>query len=162
MATLIGLSGANGPLFKLEALEPTQQEFRCIYLSEKLKNWMSNDLPGLAATWQTEITCLEQVAELTETFCAGDELDATTQFHALRPVASGVWELKTGDVRIFGWFPKKDHFVGVVAHDAYRVKLHDLYHGLVGEVVRYRDNLDLDDPKFVAGDNPHAVVSNCR
>lgn len=161
MATLIELSGNAGPLFKLDALEANQQEFRCIYLSQKLKDWMHNDLPRLQATWQTELTCQEQVAELVQGFCAGDELDSSTQFHALRPYGQGVWELKTGDVRIFGWFAKKDHFVGVVAHDAYFVKRHDLYHGLVGEVVRYRDALDLDNPKFVPGDDPHAVVSNC-
>lgn len=161
MATLIELSGANGPLFKLEALEAHQQEFRCIYLSEKLRAWMDTDLPILQATWQTELTCQEQVVELVEMFCAGDQLDSTTQFHVLRPVNSGVWELKTGDVRIFGWFPTKDHFIGVVAHDAYRVKYYDLYHGLVGEVVRYRDALDLDQPKFLPGDDPHAVVSDC-
>src|SRR5579872_1804666 len=161
MATLIDLSGPTGPLFKLDALEASQQEFRCIYLSKKLQNWMVNDLPNLQATWQTELTCQEQVLELMEMFCAGDPLDSSTQFHALRPIDRGVWELKTGDVRIFGWFPKKDHFIGVVAHDAFRVKYHDLYHGLVGEVVRYRNALDLDAPKFIPGDDPHAVVSDC-
>jgi len=132
-----------------------------MYLSARLKTWMEYDLPRLQATWQTEISCQEQVVDLTEMFCAGDELDSTTQFHALRPYREGVWELKTGDVRIFGWFPKKDHFIGVVAHDAYFVKFHDLYYGLVGEVVQYRDALDLDVPKFVPGDDPNAVVSNC-
>jgi hypothetical protein len=161
MATVIELSGNAGLLFKLDALEANQQEFRCIYLSEKLKNWMNDVLPQLQATWQTELTCQEQVGALVESFCAGDELDSSTQFRALRPIGQGVWELKTGDVRMFGWFVKKDHFIGVVAHDAYRVKYHDLYHGLIGEVVRYRDALDLDDPKFVPGDNPHAVLSNC-
>jgi hypothetical protein len=161
MATLLELSSDAGPLFKLDALEANRQEFRCIYISQRLRAWMENDLPRLTATWQTELSCQEQVVDLTEMFCAGDELDSTTQFHALRPYEHGVWELKTGDVRMFGWFPKKDHFVGVVAHDAYFVKRHDLYHGLVGEVVRYRDALNLDEPKFVPGDNPHAVVSNC-
>jgi len=161
MATLLDLAGPHGPLFKLDALDANTQEFRCIYLSERLKNWMENDLPQLQATWQTEISCRDQVVDLTEMFCAGEELDSSTQFHALRPYTDGVWELKTGDVRIFGWFPQKDHFVGVVAHDAYFVKLHNLYHGLIGEVVRYRNSLDLDGSKFVPGDDPHAVVSNC-
>jgi hypothetical protein len=161
MATLLELSGDAGPLFRLDALEVNRQEFRCIYMSERLKVWIENDLPGLRATWETELSCQEQVVELTEMFCAGDELDSNTQFHALHPYDHAVWELKTGDVRIFGWFPKKDHFIGVVAHDAYFVKRHDLYHGLIGEVVRFRDALNLDEPKFVPGDDPHAVVSNC-
>lgn len=162
MATLLNLSGEHGPLVKLDALGPTEQELRCIYLSLKLKSWIENDLPGLQSTWTTELSCLEQVDALTYEFASGEALDVGSQFKVLRPVAECVWALKTGDVRIFGWFPSKDHFVGVVADDAYKIKLHDLYHGYVGEVVRFRDALNLDEPKFVVGDNPDAVVSNCN
>ena len=45
-------------------------------------------------------------------------------------------------------------------HDATFVKEHDLYHGLVGEVVRFRDAINLDEPEFVAGEHPNDVVSN--
>lgn len=160
MATLLSLSGNDGPLFKADVLEQDQQEFRCLYLSDKLKNWIEKDLPSLKATWETEISCKEQVVELLELYCSGEPLNYEEQFHIVRPIREGVWELKTGDVRIFGWFHTKDHFIGVVADDAYRVKLHDLYVGYVGEVVRFRDALDLDEPKFIAGENPYAVLSN--
>jgi hypothetical protein len=86
MATLIELSGDAGPLFKLGALEANRQEFRCIYMSERLKAWLENELPHLQATWQTELSCRDQVVDLTEMFCAGEELNSTTQFHALRPM----------------------------------------------------------------------------
>jgi len=131
-----------------------------LYLSLKLKLWVENDLPALPATWQTEVSCLEQVDALTNEFCVGETLSHGPQFHAIKPIADGVWTLKTGDIRIFGWFHIKDHFIGVVASDAYRIKLHDLYRGYVGEVVRFRDALNLDQPKFVPGDDPRAVVSN--
>jgi hypothetical protein len=93
-------------------------------------------------------------------FVAGEPLAFNSEFNILRPWKHGVWELKTADVRIFGWFAKKDCFVGVVMHDATYVKAHDLYQGLVGEVVRFRDSLDLDEPKFVKGDHPNDVVSD--
>ena len=160
MATPLGLSGRDGPLFKVDVLEQDQQEFRCLYLSDKLKNWVEKDLPSLKATWETEISCKEQVVELLELYCSGEPLNYEEQFHIVRPIREGVWELKTGDVRIFGWFHTKDHFIGVVADDAYRIKLHDLYFGYVGEVVRFRDALDLDEPKFIPGENPYAVLSN--
>jgi hypothetical protein len=160
MATLLGLSGPGGPLFKLGALGLNEQEFRCLYLSLKLKLWMENELPALLATWQTELSCLEQVDALTSEFCAGETLSHGPQFHALKPISDGVWALKTGDIRIFGWFHTKDHFIGVVANEAYRIKLHDLYLGYVGEVARFRDGLDLNEPKFIPGDDPRAVVSN--
>jgi hypothetical protein len=160
MATLLHLSGPGGPLFKLDALGPGEQQFRCLYLSLKLKLWMENELPSLQATWETELTCLEQVVDLTDTFCAGESLNYNQQFHIVRPISHGVWELKTGDIRIFGWFHQSDHFIGVVADEAYRVKYHQLYTGYVGEVVRFRDALALDEPKFIAGDDPYAVLSN--
>jgi hypothetical protein len=40
------------------------------------------------------------------------------------------------------------------------VKRHRLYYGYANEAARFRDRLDLDAPKFVPGDDPHAVVSN--
>ena len=91
-------------MFKLNALEQNEQEFRCLYVSLKLKLWMENELPALTSTWNTELSCLEQVDALTGEFCAGETLIHGPQFHALKPPAECVWALKTGDVRIFGWF----------------------------------------------------------
>jgi hypothetical protein len=72
----------------------------------------------------------------------------------------GVWELKTADVRLFGWFHQFDCFVGVVIDLKYRVQEYKLYSGYMGEVIRFRDNLDLDEPKFIPGGEPVNVVSN--
>ena len=73
----------------------------------------------------------------------------------------GVWELKTDDIRVFGWFPRKDCFVGAVADDATRIKTLKLYYGYANVTTkRFLAALDLDHPKCVLGDNPHAVVSN--
>jgi hypothetical protein len=65
---------------------------------------MENELPALTSTWNTELSCLEQVDALTGESCAGETLIHGPQFHALKPPAECVWALKTGDVRIFGWF----------------------------------------------------------
>jgi hypothetical protein len=73
----------------------------------------------------------------------------------------GIWELKTEDIRIFGFFHKKDCFIGVVADDATRIKTYDLYHGYANvNCRRFREAIDLDNPKCVLGDDPNAVVSN--
>jgi hypothetical protein len=50
--------------------------------------------------------------------------------------------------------------VAAVADTAYRCKKFDLYAGYAGEVVRFRNALDLDEPKFIPGDDPNAVVTN--
>jgi hypothetical protein len=162
MATLLDLA-ANGLLSKLDAqLEPPQQELRMLYAGPKLVAWIKDALPALESTWKIEQSPAEQLDDLMQLFCSGEPLTYDWQFKSLTHVANGVWELKTADIRVFGWFHKKDCFVGVIADMADRIKKYRLYESYSRvEVVRFRDALDLDAPKFVPGDNPHDVVSNC-
>lgn len=131
-----------------------------IFTSPKLMAWMQHDLMALESTWNLELSPAEQIDGLVEVFCSGDTLTYDHQFKPLTHVQDGIWELKTADLRMFGWFSKKDCFLGVVADATDRIKRHNLYYGYAGEVARYRVALDLDDPKFVPGDDPHAVVSD--
>jgi hypothetical protein len=160
MATVLQLD-KRGALFKLDVLGPAVQEFREIYASPELHKWITGTLPGMASTFAIQLTPVEQVVALTDLFCRGERLAFGFQFKPLTHIADGVWELKTEDIRIFGWFSRKDCFIGVVADDATRIKDHKLYHGYANVTTkRFRDALDLDHPKFVPGDDPHAVVSN--
>lgn len=133
---------------------------RMIYVSKKVEKWVSEELPEAEAFWGTEISPLEQLVEEFDAFCRGDELAVEYDFRCLRPAADGVWELKTPDLRVFGWFPLKNCFVAVVGHLANHVKKHNLYLGLIGEVVRFREVLPIDPPKFISGDDPDVIVSN--
>ncbi len=162
MATLLDLSTKkDSPLIKVDpGLEPSEQEWRAIYAGGRFQPWLINDLPNLVSEWQIEETPLQQLDALLEVFASGEALTYGHRLNPLNHLGDGVWELKTADLRIFGWFPCKDHFIGVVADTAYRCKKHDLYAGYAGETVRFRDKLDLDQPKFIPGDDPHAVVSN--
>lgn len=160
MATVIELD-RRGALFRLNVLEANVQEFRAIYVSPDLHRWITDMLPGMASACGVELTPGEQVFALAELFCAGERLAYEFQFKPLTHIVEGVWELKTTDVRIFGWFSRKDCFIGAVADDATRIKEYHLYFGYADVTTRrFRDGLDLDEPKYVAGDDPHAVVSN--
>lgn len=159
MATLAELD-ANGELHKLDAELPYgRQTERLIYVSPRLRDWLINSLPHLEGEWGTEDAPDMQVAALIEDFCAGAELAVGLRFHVMRPAYNGVWELKTPDVRIFGWFVHRDCFVGYVGDSASRVKRHNLYPGYREETVRFRNALALDPPKFIPDEDPHAVVS---
>jgi hypothetical protein len=160
MATLLDL-GERGYLYKLDALEPGVQEFREIYTSPDLYRWIDDVLPQMQSSWGLELSPLEQFVALSEIFCSGDRISYGTQFKPLTHIVDGVWELKTDDLRVFGWFPRKDCFIGAVADDATRIKTLKLYHGYANVTTkRFLAALDLDSPKCVLGDNPHAVVSN--
>ena len=160
MATVSDLSEA-GALFKLDpALDPDVQELRCLYTSERLKDWIQQTLPTLGSAWEIDHSPVEQLDALVATFASGEQLTFGWQFSPLKPIGQGVWELKTADLRVFGWFPVRDYFIGVAADWTERIKLHGLYAGYRGEIVRFRDELRLDEPKFIEGDNPDDVVSN--
>lgn len=160
MATLVELANA-GFLHKYDPeLAANLQEDRMLYASERLRDYLHDTLPRLGSSWNIETSPLEQFDALMEVYTSGDVLTYGHTLNPLRHVADGVWELKTADLRIFGWFPVMDVFVGVVADLAQRVKEHHLYNGYAGDVVRFRDALDLDEPKFIAGTDPRYVVSN--
>ena len=165
MATASQLDHA-GQIHKYDpALDDDEQELRILWASPKLKAWVENELPNLTSQWDVETEPLEQLDAYMAVFASGLPLVFDRQFKpfqpkAIQPLGDGVWYLKTPDLRIFGWFWSKDCFIGVVADTAERVKKHALYEGYRGEVVRFRDALDLDEPKFIPGTDPDAVLSN--
>jgi hypothetical protein len=160
MATLTELD-ASGAIFKIDPELPfgTQPE-RLIYASTRMVRWLDQVLPALPSDLGVEISPLEQVGNLFEDFCGGKELAVGPRFHALHPGDAAVWELKTPDIRLFGWFVVRDCFFAYAGDTANRIKTHGLYAGYRNSTVQFRNRLDLDPPTFVPGEDPNAVVSN--
>lgn len=76
-----------------------------------------------------------------------------------RQLSQGVWYLKTFDLRLFGWFVEMDRFVLAQAGIATTLKTSNLYSPIVQDVVKTRDKLNLDEPKFVPGNREENVIS---
>jgi hypothetical protein len=161
MATPLELDRRSA-LFKLDPdLAPGIEEVRQIFVAPRLKAWIENDLPMLESTWKIELSLQEQLqAFIEEVFCPGESLTYNWQFKPLTHIHDGIWELKTADLRIFGWFFVRDCFIGSAANQTDTIKRLHLYRAYAEEAVRLRNSLDLDNPKFVPGDDPHGVVSN--
>src|SRR5215470_10356483 len=160
MATLLDLE-RTGAVSRIDPeLNPRIQELRLIYTSPGVQQWIEQVLPTLESTWKVEESPIEQLTALIEIFCAGDTLSFGWQFNPLRPHRNGVWELKTADLRMFGWFSAKDCFVVAAAVMADRINDHGPYARYDGRVLGFRDDRDLDEPKFISGDDPHAVDSD--
>jgi hypothetical protein len=151
----------EGRLVKLDCgLEDDEQEFRAIYMSGRLKDWIEQILPTLGSTWDIETSPLQQLDALLWVFGSGDILTFDWQFKPLNALGNGIWELKTADLRLFGWFAQRDVFIAVDADTKERIRELKMYRPYQDQAVRFRDQLPLDDPKFVSGEDPHAVVSN--
>lgn len=160
MATVIELV-ARGELSKLDPqLDVDQQELRIIYASPRLRRWVATTLPTLGSSWNIEEQPVEQLVALVEVYAAGETLTYGWTFKPLVHLGDGVWALKTADLRMFGWFTARDCFIGHIGDTKDRTQLHGLYRGYADDVVRYRNGLDLDEPKFVPGDDPHDVISD--
>ena len=134
MATALDLiRGDAAPLSKLDpGFEDGKQEFRCILASRKLRTWIEQDLPKLPSALGLELTPQEQLFAFVQIFFSEDPLTYGEHIKPLHCRGQGVWELRTPDLRVFGWFPIKDHFIGAVGNDATFIKDHGLYPGYMG------------------------------
>jgi hypothetical protein len=161
MATVLDLA-QQGTLTKLDpAFDGSAQELRRIYLGPKMVRWINEVLPALESDRNVETEPVGQFDDFASVFCSGETLTYDWQFKPLSYVEDGIWELKTADLRIFGWFSQKDCFIAVIADTKARILEFNLYKPYANtEVAPFRDRLDLDEPKFVPGDDPHAVVTD--
>ena len=65
-----------------------------------------------------------------------------------------VWEMKTADIRIFGWMAAPRKFVAVFADyaDSYKGKnAKRSYEDAKKKVIAFRNKLTLDNPKIATG-----------
>jgi hypothetical protein len=106
-----------------------------------------------------QTSAAEQVDQLFYSFLSGAPLILSRQFKYIRAENNAVWELKTPDTRIFGWFMKKDCYVCVFGDWADKVKDHDLYRGYRIAVRRLRRELGVDNNLCVQGVDPGDVLS---
>lgn len=161
MATIHTLA-SSGRVVRVELdLRPNEFEDRFIYLSEPAHVWMRDTLPTLASSSvDADMSPQEQVFFRFKTFIIGQPIKHWRMMHVMLPDHEGVWELKTLDVRMFGWFPERDHFVIARADSMERCKTHGLYAGYRNETVWYRDELNLNEPNFVLGGDLDDVISN--
>lgn len=159
MATLSQLEGRDLHRYDPE-LPPGALEERSIYVTAQFRADVDKWLPGLEPAWTSEIKPIEQLAALLDDFCAGFELEHGTGFHILRPADGGVWELKSPDLRVFGWFYRRDCLIAHRMLPKDHITKHRLYGALRNDVAAFRDQLDLDAPKHIPGNDPHDVLSN--
>ncbi|MBB3401761.1 hypothetical protein FHT84_001993 [Rhizobium sp. BK289] len=152
---------ASEAIVKVEIqLSGGQLPKRLLFATPGFAEWLServarNEPSSLGAV----LTPIEQLDFLFYTFVSGKPLIHCRQFRAIRNERNAVWELKTVDLRIFGWFAMRDCFVAVFGDWADHVKDHDLYRGYRLEVRRLRRELGVGDALCVEGVNPEDVIS---
>jgi hypothetical protein len=131
-----------------------------MYALPHVIEWFRNDLkhvkPELSEGRKHELqhgvqSPVEQLDSFFHDFITGGDLEAYEDAHMMFPNEMGVWELKTSDIRLFGWVPERCSFIIANAASAAACKDRGLYAGYRDDTVRRRNSLDLDEPKFLMG-----------
>ncbi|WP_412063942.1 hypothetical protein [Rhizobium sp. SYY.PMSO] len=153
MATIIELCKIGEVIAIGGGLDAHQQPERLLYALPHVVDWLETDLPEYEADFHDgKMDPLEQADLLFHDFVSGNDFSFYEKSHSMQPTEPGVWELKTSDLRLFGWFVQKCVFVIAEIDTAFRCKQHALYPGYRNSVVYRRQQLQLDEPKFITGD----------
>jgi hypothetical protein len=150
-----------GAIVKIEVdLAARDQPLRLLYGTPQFIAWLRDVLDGLEPPCRLgDASIAEQIDDLFYSFLSGEQLIFTKQFRVVRAEDNAVWELKTPDVRIFGWFMAKDCFVAAFGNWADTIKDHDLYRGYRIAIRRLRRELGIDATLCVKGVAPDDVLS---
>lgn len=130
---------------------------RKIYAFPDCLVWMRDDVPKMVTgRVASAFTPSEQLIERLRQWIAGDPMVFGRMFRDMEypKDIDGVWELKTADLRIFGWMYRPKEFVAVRGGytDDYKepTKIRN-YADDKREVAKARDSLPLDGDKYVTG-----------
>jgi hypothetical protein len=157
LATLIEAGEISSIEVELGARE---QRTRLLYGTPGFVNWLKERLRSdEPSPLFADLTPNEQLDLLFYDFLSGKPLVYTKQFRVIKFENNAVWELKTPDLRIFGWFAMKDCFIAVFGDWAWRIKEHALYRGYRIEVKRFRRRIGAEDGLCVRGVTPGDVIS---
>lgn len=156
MATIAMLQD-KGDLIEYEPdLDPREFPTRWIH--------QASAFPGLFASLKNEqpdaprpLSPFEQVEQALYDYCIGRPLAYDYDRKMLNPKQYGVWEIKTADVRVFGWLPERRHMIVVSLAMKRDLIPSSKYKPYVSGVVDFRDKLNLDYPKFLTGASPRDI-----
>ena len=129
------------------------QPIREIFGVPAMETWISDTLSNLPTEIGAARSPEEEFDDLLFNYISSKgEMRYGKTFKDLIPMRDEVWELKTYQLRIFGWFYRKDQFIAV--RPGLKAELKngtDAYYKAKNTVLDTRADLPLDEPKFVGG-----------
>lgn len=162
MATLKELED-SGLLVRIEVeLNMGELPWRRVFGTQDFLKWLDEVLPTLTTTvigGDTEP--IEQVDAVFHEYIIGRHLDENHHFKPLSWTPDwSIWEFKTPDIRIFGWLVEKDAFVCAFGDMKDEIELMKKYGAYIAKTKYVRDQLPLNEPKYVASKEYDDVLSD--
>ena len=143
-------------------LEPQELVHRCLYGTPDFVTWLENELPGYASDpVNIDMSPLEQVAVVFHAYVVGLPFSTDRRFKKLSWTPQHhIWEIKTDDIRIFGWIPRRDAFICCFGDLKSEIEIFRKYGLYIARTKYVRENMNLDEPKCVEGKDYNDVISN--
>lgn len=163
MATVIELADAGGPLELIDVfLEPGEQSWRRIYGTTDFVTWLNEVLPNYETTIVGgDSDPLEQLDAVFHEFVLGRRMIVGSNFKSLSWTPDlSVWEFKTPDIRVFGWIPEKDVFICTYGDMKDEIELRNKYGRYQVQTKYFRDQLELNEPKYLSSKVYEDVLSD--
>lgn len=102
--------------YKIE-LQANEMPEGKIYLKGSVINWLECVLPEAESRRRRMVLPYLQIAELIKRVIVGDSIETDSEDAEVKPISEekyGLFELRTKDVRIVGWFTQRRIFVGAI------------------------------------------------
>lgn len=139
-------------------LKRLEFEERRIYLYPEVAVWLRDNVPQMEQFYEENLVPIMQARALFHDFIVGEPFEEERMFWRMRPSEHDIYELKTADLRFFGWFHRPREIVLARSDTFERVhKFQGLASGYRDEVRRLRDDIELDEPKYPVGADPEDV-----
>ena len=161
MTTLNNLV-TSGALVSYEAaLAIDELPERCLYLSLDLCDWLQNCLEYETRDRSKYMEPVEQVEQMFDKFVRGRDMmwnEAVGELDRIGKLDSigSIWEFRPLDVRILGYFYIPNVFIAVCGDMKKNIKRR--YEPLKAKVRCFRDELDIDPPKYEARTNINELI----
>jgi hypothetical protein len=131
---------------------------RKFYGLPSFMNDLQNVIPGLrAGRLNAPHSPSDQMDDILRKWITGKPMRYDRWLKDLSPQSSETWEMKTADLRIFGWIYQPKIFVAAFTGytDHYKPQRGrrpiESYDDARDRIVEIRNRLDLDEPKFATG-----------
>lgn len=129
---------------------------RDLYVGNEAYDWLCHNVQSAAADGYIDgaLSPKEQLRDVFRRFISGDDFEDDPFFpKPLDEPDNTIWELRTADLRLFGWFYRQREFV--ISSASFKKSLAEgslTYSGFVEQTKFYREQLLLDPPIYVSGD----------
>ncbi len=134
---------------------------RRIYASLNFIEWTKVGVGSVVVSNETHPSAKAQLKAELDGFCRGDWLVLGSDFHRLEPIENFVWQLKTSDLRLFGWFVRKDWLILHTGADANILhKKYSKFAPYVTDTVSFRESLGEMFSKPITSGKASDVISN--